>query len=199
VLPAVLKWIAATFTVYSLAREIGDATARISEIIGALRSYSYMDQAPAQQVDIHRGLEDTVTMLRHKLKGGVMVQRDYASDLPRIDAYGSELNQVWTNLIDNAIAAMNGNGEMKLCTRLEGEWVVVTVQDDGPGIPEAIRPKIFDPFFTTKPPGEGTGLGLSIAHHIVVNKHKGQLGVHSQPGKTCFEVRLPIHQDRVTR
>jgi signal transduction histidine kinase len=193
-LPAVVRWTAALLTVYSLAREIGDTTARISEIISALRSYTYMDQAPMQQVDIHRGLEDTLTMLRHKLKGGVVVQRDYASDLPRIDAYGSELNQVWTNLIDNAIAAMGGNGQLRLRTRREGGWVIVGVQDNGHGIPEAIQPKIFDPFFTTKPPGEGTGLGLSIAHHIVVNKHKGQLCVYSQPGETSFEVCLPIEQ-----
>jgi signal transduction histidine kinase len=193
-LPPVITWITATYSLYALAREIGDATARISEIVGALKSYTYMDQAPVQQIDLDRGLEDTLVMLRHKLKAGITVERDYAQDLPRIEAYGSELNQVWTNLIDNAIAAMGENGRLTVRTRREGDWILATVEDTGHGIPAAIQPKIFDPFFTTKPPGAGSGLGLSISHQIVVNRHHGQLTVRSQPGATCFEVCLPIRQ-----
>jgi signal transduction histidine kinase len=190
--PAVIAWLTATYTLYSLAAEIGDAASRISEIIGALKSYTYMDQAPVQQIDLHKGLEDTLIMLRHKLKHGITVQRDYAPDLPPIEAYGSALNQVWTNLIDNAITAMGEHGQLTLRTRRDGDWLAVTVADTGSGIPAELQAKIFDPFFTTKPPGEGSGLGLSIAHQIVTQQHHGQLTVRSHPGQTCFEVRLPV-------
>src|SRR5690606_39257107 len=190
-LPAVIAWISATFTLYSLAHEISAMTGRISAIIKALKSYSYMDQGPVRMVNVHEGLEDTLMMLRHKLKEGIDVERDYAANLPQVEAYGSELNQVWTNLIDNAIGAMAGRGRLILRTRQEPGWVVVQVEDNGPGIPEALQTKIFDPFFTTKAPGEGTGLGLSIAYSIIAQKHKGQLAVQSMPGRTCFEVRLP--------
>lgn len=191
-LPAVVAWISATYALFSLAQEISSATGRIAEIVKALKSYTYMDQAPTQQVDLHEGLEGTLTILRHKLKGSIEVVRDYGADVPPVDAYGSELNQVWTNLIDNAIDAMNGRGQITLQTRREGEWVLVAVTDNGPGIPEAIQAKIFDPFFTTKPPGEGTGLGLNISYNIVVQKHNGRFAVHSRPGETRFEVRLPL-------
>jgi signal transduction histidine kinase len=143
-------------------------------------------------VDVHEGLDNTLVILRSKLKPGVSVHRDYDPDLPHIQAYGSELNQVWTNLIDNAIDAMNGQGEITLRTGHDDEWVIVEIEDNGTGIPEAILPKLFDPFSTTKPPGQGTGLGLNICHNIVVQKHKGRIEVTSQPGKTCFEVRLPL-------
>ncbi len=191
----VLAWLSANFTLASLATEINDAATRISGIVKALKSYSYMDQAPMQPIDVHEGLNDTLTMLRHKLKDGVTVERDYAASLPRIDAYGSELNQVWTNLIDNAIAAMEGKGCLTLHTDREDDWVIVTVEDTGSGIPQAIQSKIYDPFFTTKPPGEGSGLGLNISHNIIVHKHRGQIAVHSSPGRTTFEVRLPIHRE----
>jgi signal transduction histidine kinase len=193
-LPAVIAWISATYTLYALAQEISDSTGRISAIVQSLKSYTYMDQAPAQLVDIHEGLANTLTMLAYKLKQGVTVRREFAPDLPRIAGYGGELNQVWTNLIDNAVAAMSGQGELILRTRREGDWVAVEVEDNGPGIPEAVQAKIFDPFFTTKPPGEGTGLGLNISHNIIVQKHGGQIGVESRPGRTCFVVRLPIAQ-----
>jgi signal transduction histidine kinase len=193
-LPAVVAWISATYTLYALAQEIGDSTGRISAIVQSLKSYTYMDQAPAQLVDIHEGLANTLTMLAYKLKKGVTVRREFVPDLPRIEGYGGELNQVWTNLIDNAVGAMSGRGELTLRTRREEEWVVVEVEDDGPGIPEAVQAKIFDPFFTTKAPGEGTGLGLNISHNIIVQKHGGQISVESQPGRTCFAVRLPIHR-----
>jgi len=171
--------------------EIRQGANRISEIVKALKAYSYMDQAPVQSVDIHEGLDNTLVVLRSKLKPGITVHRQYAPDLPKIQAYGSELNQVWTNLIDNAIDAMNGEGEITLRTHLDGQWVVVEVIDNGPGIPQEIQGKLFDPFFTTKPPGKGTGLGLNITHNIVVEKHHGRINIHSHPGQTTFEVSLP--------
>ncbi|MBK8905656.1 MAG: response regulator [Anaerolineaceae bacterium] len=191
-LSAVVAWISATYALFALAQEISQATGRISEIVKALKSYTYMDQAPTQQVNIHEGLDGTLAILRHKLKKGVEVVRDYGDNVPLIDAYGSELNQVWTNLIDNAIDAMDGQGQLTLQTRREGAWLVVAVTDNGPGIPEGIQAKIFDPFFTTKAPGQGTGLGLNISYNIVVQKHNGRFTVHSRPGETRFEVRLPL-------
>jgi len=189
---AAIDWLNCSAAIYSLLEEIGQGAGRISEIVKALKSYSYMDQSPIQSVDIHDGLDNTLVILRGKLASGVVVRRDYAADLPRIEAYGSQLNQVWTNLIDNAIDAMGGRGEIILRTRHDGEWVVVEIEDNGPGIPEATQPHIFDPFFTTKPPGQGTGLGLNISHNIIVQKHKGRVDVTSQPGQTCFAVRLPL-------
>ena len=154
--------------------------------------YTFMDQAPVQAVDVNQGLENTLVMLRSKLRAGITVRREYAENLPRIEAYGSELNQVWTNLIDNAIDAMDGQGELVVRTRQEDGLVVVEIEDNGPGIPPAVQPHVFDPFFTTKAPGSGTGLGLNISHHIIVDKHGGTIEVRSQPGSTCFEVKLPI-------
>ena len=177
---------------YSILNEIGEGAGRMAEIVKALKTYTYLDQAPVQNVDVHEGLDNTLVMLRSKLKRGVVVLRDYDEDLPLIEAYGSELNQVWTNIIDNAIGAMNGEGEITLRTRAEGEYVVVEIEDNGPGIPEAIKGQIFDPFFTTKAPGEGTGLGLNISHNIIVQKHKGEISVDSRPGSTCFQVKLPL-------
>jgi signal transduction histidine kinase len=189
---AAIDWLNCSAAIYSLLEEVGQGAGRISEIVKALKSYAYLDQAPIQNVDIHEGLDNTLVILRSKLAPGVVVHRDYAADLPRIEAYGSELNQVWTNLIDNAIDAMGGRGEITLRTRRDDEWAVVEVEDTGPGIPEAIQSHIFDPFFTTKPPGQGSGLGLNISHNIIVQKHKGRVDVTSQPGKTCFAVWLPL-------
>ena len=184
-------WLNCTAIIYSLLVEIGEGTGRITEIVRALKAYTYLDQGPLQAVNLHDGLDNTLIILRSKLQPGVTVQREYAPDMPQIEAYGSELNQVWTNLIDNAIDAMDGRGVISLRTCYDDQWAVVEIKDDGPGIPAAIQPRIFDPFFTTKPPGQGTGLGLSISHNIIVQKHKGRIGVHSQPGSTRFEVRLP--------
>jgi len=181
-----------TYNVHNLLAEIGHGTGRIIEIVKAMKSYSYLDQAPIQSVDIHEGLDDTLVMLRSTLKKGIEVRRNYAQDLPRIEAYGSELNQVWTNIIDNAVSAMKGQGEIALKTYWDDNWVTVEIKDSGPGIPEKIQTRIFDPFFTTKAPGDGTGLGLNISHNIVVQKHKGKIAVRSKPGETCFEVKLPI-------
>ncbi|WP_420628048.1 ATP-binding protein [Candidatus Leptofilum sp.] len=177
----------------NLLAEIGQGTGRIVEIVKALKSYSYLDQAPIQSIDIHEGLNNTLVILQSKLKDGIEVRRDYAPELPDIDAFGSELNQAWTNIIDNAIDAMTGQGTLILKTYQEDEWIVVEIADTGPGIPPEIQENIFDPFVTTKPPGEGSGLGLNISHHIIVQKHRGQISVTSKPGQTCFQVKLPIH------
>ncbi len=191
--PTVATLLSNRYTTCNLLAEIGQGTSRITEIVKALKSYTYLDQAPVQSVDIHEGLNDTLVMLRSKLKAGVQVRREYAQDLPRIEAFGSELNQVWTNIIDNAVSAMDGQGEIVVRTYRQDAWVIVEIKDTGPGIPQNIQAKIFDPFFTTKPPGKGTGLGLSISHTIIVQKHKGKIAVYSRPGKTCFEVKLPLN------
>lgn len=175
--------------------EIAHDTVRIAEIVNALKSYTYLDQAPVQSVDIHEGLNDTLAMLRSKIGSEIQVRREYAQDLPRIDAYGRELNQVWTNILDNAVGAMEGQGEIVLRTCRQDSWISVQIEDSGPGIPSDIQAKVFDPFFTTKAPGEGTGLGLNVSYNIVVEQHKGRLSLTSQPGKTCFEVKLPLHID----
>ena len=189
---AAIEWLNASATIYSLAEEISQGAGHISEIVKALKTYTYMDQAPIQTVNIHESLDNTLIILRSKLASGVSVKRDFAADLPNIEAHGSELNQVWTNIIDNAIDAMHGQGEIVLRTRYAYPWVTVEIEDDGPGIPESVLPHVFDPFFTTKAPGKGTGLGLNISHSIIVQKHHGRVSVRSQPGKTCFEVRLPL-------
>jgi predicted CoA-binding protein/signal transduction histidine kinase len=197
-LPAVIAWLGATYSAYNLLAEISHGAARISEIVKALKSYSYLDQAPVQAVDIHLGLDNTLLILRHKLSG-IKVRREYALDLPVIQGYGSELNQVWTNLIDNAIDALEqtSSPEIVLRTTRDGEWVNVEIQDNGPGIPPAIQSRIFEAFFTTKPPGKGTGLGLEISYNIVVTKHRGNIKVFSKPGFTCFQVTLPLNFEEV--
>jgi PAS domain S-box-containing protein len=187
----IIDWLGCTHTIHSLLSELSLGTERISEIVKALKTYTYMDRGPVQTVDIHEGLDNTLIILHNKLKTGITVRREYAESRLTIQAYGSELNQVWTNIIDNAIDAMEGEGTLVLRTRLEDPWVVVEIENDGPVIPEGVLSKIFDPFFTTKPPGQGTGLGLNISHNIVVQKHQGQISATSEPGKTCFAVRLP--------
>jgi signal transduction histidine kinase len=192
VVPIVIDYFGSQFTAYTLLEEIGLGAQRIAEIVKALKGYSYMDQAPVQSVDVREGLNDTLVMMTSKLRDGIEVSLDFAEDLPRIQGYGSELNQVWTNLIDNAAGAMGGKGSLELRAYQQGDWIVVEVSDSGPGIPVEVQEKIFDPFYTTKAPGEGTGLGLNISHGIVVEKHGGQISVKSTPGATRFTVRLPI-------
>jgi signal transduction histidine kinase len=186
VAPVVIDYFGSQFTAYTLLEEIGHGATRIAEIVKALKGYSYMDQAPVQSVDVREGLNDTLVMLSSKLREGIKVNLDYAEDLPRIQGYGSELNQVWTNLIDNAVSAMDGQGALELRTYQDDGWVVVEVADNGPGIPSEAQGKVFDPFYTTKAPGEGTGLGLNISHGIVTEKHRGQISVESTPGATRF-------------
>jgi len=190
-LAVVVDWLSFKYAIYSLLSEIALGTGRIVELVKALKTYTYMDQAPVQSVDLRKGLENTLIILHNKLKTGVTVVREYADDLPVIQAYASELNQVWTNIIDNAIDAMDGQGTLIVRAREEDPWVVVEIEDDGPGIPEENQSRIFDPFFTTKGPGEGTGLGLNISRNLIVQKHQGQVSVKSRPGKTCFSIRLP--------
>ena len=137
-------------------------------------------------------MDSTLTILSSKLNNGIKIQRVYAENFPPVEAYGSELNQVWTNIIDNAIDAVDGGGEITLRTRYDDQWAIVDIEDNGPGIPETIQSNLFDPFFSTKQPGEGVGLGLNISHNIVVQKHRGRIDVYSQPGKTRFEVCLPL-------
>jgi signal transduction histidine kinase len=190
-LASVIPWAAAGATTGGLVEELTESLRRVSELVGAIKDYSYADQAAEQELDVHDGLESTVTILAHKLKkGGVSVARDYDRTLPRIVANGGELNQVWTNLIDNAIGAAGPGGKLTLATAREANRIRVTVGDDGPGIPPEIRDRIFDPFFTTKPVGEGTGLGLDVVWRIVTG-HGGEVRVVSEPGDTRFEVLLP--------
>jgi signal transduction histidine kinase len=188
-----LEWVSATMSSKTLLTELQDAVRRISDLVAAVRAYSQMDRASAQRVDVRDGLESTVTMLGHKLKGGVSVIREYA-DLPEIEAYAGELNQVWTNLIDNAVDAMDGQGTLTLRTRAEGDWVIVEIADTGAGMPPEVVARAFEPFFTTKDVGRGTGLGLDIARRIVVERHGGRIDIDSpaHEGKgTVMRVSLP--------
>jgi signal transduction histidine kinase len=175
-----------------LASEIKTATTRISELVGAIKEYSYMDQAKVQELDVHKGLDNTLLILKYKLKKkNISVTRDYAESVPLIKAYGSELNQVWTNLIVNAVDAMSEGGTLKVRTKREPTDILVEIRDNGAGIPAGVRSRIFEPFFTTKPVGDGTGLGLDTVARIV-RKHRGNVRFESKPGDTCFQVRLPI-------
>lgn len=190
-LSGILTWLEATLTGTSLLEEIKQSTQRISELIKAMKEYSYMDRAPMQQIDVHEGIDSTLTILKHKLKHGISVTKNYGN-LPPICAYGRELNQVWTNLLDNAIDAMNGKGKIEIGTAVEGNRVLIEITDNGGGIPLEIQARVFEQFFTTKEAGKGTGLGLDIARRIIVGQHKGDIRFDSKPGETRFQVRLPI-------
>ena len=187
-----VQWLGASCLMMELLAEVQLTAARVSGIVRAMKSYTYLDLAPLLEVDVHEGLENTLVIMQHKLKQGITVKREYAPNLPRIEAYASELNQVWTNIIDNAVDAMGGGGVIVLRTYVEDHHVVVEIIDNGPGIPENILMRIYEPFFTTKPPGSGTGLGLHISHDIIANHHRGQLLVKSKPGETVFKAVLPI-------
>jgi signal transduction histidine kinase/predicted CoA-binding protein len=193
-LDAALSWICTVFTIFSLLAEINQGTTRIAEIVKSLKSYVYLDQAPKQLIDIHEGLDNTLIMLRSKIASGIELDRHYADDLPKIQAHGSELNQVWTNIIDNAVDAIDGEGKITIRTRKKDDWIFVEIEDSGPGIPKEVQQNLFSPFFTTKPVGEGTGLGLNISFNII-QKHNGQIKVTSQPGKTQFSVQIPINNE----
>ena len=191
VLSHVLSRVVCSVSAEKLTREIEASTGRISELVRAIKEYTYMDQAPEQEVDVHRGIESTLTMLKFRLKRGVEVKREFDPNLPRVFARGSELNQIWTNLIDNAIDAMGGKGELIVRTSRELDFILVEIIDNGPGIPDAVRPHLFEPFFTTKGVGEGTGIGLDTVYRIV-RGHRGEISFESRPGRTSFQVRLPL-------
>ena len=195
VLSDALTRITSIVTISKLIGEIEISTKRISDLVRAVKEYSYMDQASMQEVDVHQGLENTLTIMHHRLKNGVRVVRQYAQNLPKICAYGGELNQIWTNLIANAIEAMHGKGELRVRTALELDRVLVEIGDNGPGIPSEVLPHIFEPFFTTKEVGEGTGLGLDTVCRIIRNHH-GEIRVDSHPGDTRFLVYLPVTQPK---
>lgn len=193
-LDAVLIRLASILSLYKLSEDVRESTTRISELVRAIKEYSWMDTAPEREIDIHAGLESTLTILKHRLRREIQVERQYNPDLPRICAHGGELNQVWTNLINNAIDAMLGHsGEKRLTIRtgVQSESVLVEILDTGPGIPPEIHDRIFEPFFTTKQQNEGTGLGLDIVFRII-RKHRGDIRFESRPSRTCFQVRLPV-------
>ena len=194
-LGSVLSWLTVTTRVDQLLYEIKSSTTRIIDLVSAVKSYSFVDQAPLQDVDIHKGIENTLTILQYKLrKADITIIREYDPNLPHVNAFGSELNQVWTNLIDNAIDAIGKHGTISISTKNEGnDHILVEIADNGSqGIPEDLKSRIIEPFFTTKDPGKGTGLGLSISHRIVTETHRGDIRVYSRPGETRFQIRLPI-------
>jgi signal transduction histidine kinase len=188
-----LCWLEAHLNLKALISQVEQSTGRIVEMVKAVKSYSYMDQSPMLEVDIHEGLESTLTMLAYKLKNVTLI-RAFDHTVPRIMAYGSELNQVWTNLIDNAIDAVHGAGKVCVGTCREDDQLVVEIVDNGPGIPPEVQAHMFEPFFTTKSVGKGTGLGLIISNRIVGDRHGGEIEFESRPGETRFKVRLPIHR-----
>jgi signal transduction histidine kinase len=190
-LDGAVRWLTYTLETELLLREITDSVTRISSLVAAAKQYSQMDRAPFQRANVHEGIKSTLAMLAGKLDD-VSVVKDFDRSLPPIPLYAGELNQVWTNLIDNALQAMDGHGTLTLRTSLDGDHVRVEVGDTGPGIPKELRQRIFEPFFTTKAVGQGTGLGLDISYRIVVGRHGGDLSVESQPGDTRFVVRLPV-------
>ena len=191
-----LNWLEARLTLQSLLKLVDQSTGRVADLVKAIKSYTHMDESPMQEIDIHEGLESTLTMLGYKLKN-MQVIRAFDRSLPRIMAYGSELNQVWTNLIDNAIDAAKGSGKICVGTFKEDNQVVVEIVDNGPGIPAEVQARMFEPFFTTKAVGSGTGLGLLISNRIVANRHGGEIEFESKPGETRFKVRLPLGRGAV--
>ena len=190
-IPLILDWLEATLRTRALVRVVEDSTQRIAKLVTAIKNYTFLDQMPRQELDIQEGLDNTLAIFGYKLKVGIQVERDYAPNLPRISAYGSELNQVWTNLIDNALDAMGETGTLHIRTASDNGSVMVEISDTGVGIPPQFQSKIFDPFFTTKEVGKGTGLGLDMVRQIVQH-HGGSIHVESQPGDTRFQVRLPV-------
>lgn len=193
-LSAALTWIEADLTTNQLAKEIESAARRIFDLVSAMKQYTYMDQAQFQEIDVHDGLESTLKIFAHRTRKGIEVKREYDRSIPRIQAYAGELNQLWTNLIDNAVDAMDGSGVLTITTQRERNGVKVTIGDTGSGVPPQIRDRIFEAFVTSKPAGKGTGLGLEIAHRIAVNRHHGKISVESKPGDTRFIVTIPFEQ-----
>jgi signal transduction histidine kinase len=186
-----LEWVASTLSVATLLSEVKESTRRISELVAAVRSYTQMDRASMQHIDVTDGLDSTLVMLAHRLRG-VTVVREYGADVPMIDAYAGELNQVWTNLIDNAVDAMEEAGTLRVTTQIEADDVVIEISDTGVGMSPEVAARAFEAFYTTKDVGQGTGLGLDIAHRIVVERHGGAIMIDSRTGQTIVRVRLPV-------
>jgi signal transduction histidine kinase len=191
-LEAGLEWIASSLSMTTLLSEVKESTRRISDLVAAVRSYTQLDRASMQQTDVTEGVESTLVMLAHKLQDGVTVVRDYGNDVPRIEAIAGELNQVWTNLIDNAIDAMSGTGTLRVSTRVHENGVVVEIGDTGPGMSKEVQAHAFEPFYTTKGVGKGTGLGLDSARRTIVERHGGEITIESRPEETVLRVRLPL-------
>ena len=187
-----LEWVASAYSMTTLLAEVKESTQRISGLVAAVRSYTQMDRASMQLVDVREGIDSTLVMLGAKLREGIEVVRQYDPDVPRVQAYGGELNQVWTNLIDNAVDAMGRGGTLHIATRADGDAVIVEIADTGPGMSPEVAARAFEAFFTTKEVGKGTGLGLDIAQRIIVDRHAGTIGIDSRPGKTVLRVRIPI-------
>jgi signal transduction histidine kinase len=192
--PAAIRWLAIGLDIESLVADIRNSAGRISELVGAMKDYSHLDKGPFEEVDVRDGLTKTLIMLSHKFKHGIKVVKDYDPGLPTIRARPGELNQVWTNIIVNAVEAMGGQGTLTIRTSRDGDCVLVEIGDTGPGIPGELQRRIFEPFFTTKDVGQGTGLGLDISYRIVTRRHHGDIQVKSVPGDTRFQVWLPIDQ-----
>jgi signal transduction histidine kinase len=193
--PGALRWVAATLSAEGLVTDLQESTLRMSRLVGAVKSYAYMDRGGLVEVDLHEGLESTLVILNHKLKHTtIRIERDYDRTLPKLTIRGSELNQVWTNLLDNAIDALGESGTIAIATRRDSGCALVEISDDGPGIPPELQERVFDSFFTTKAVGRGTGLGLETARRIVVDRHEGSLTLDSEPGRTTLSVRLPFSQ-----
>lgn len=194
---ATLRWISASLNARELSSELAEATDRMTRLVKAIKSYAYMDRGEVVEVDVHEGLDTTLTILGHKLKHtNIQVERDYDRALPRLTVQGAELNQVWTNILANAIDALGDSGRITITTRADGDCAEIDIADDGPGIPPEIRDRVFDPFFTTKEVGSGTGLGLDVARRILADRHHGSLTLESRPGRTVFRARLPIDAAR---
>jgi len=196
ILIAVINLLAAKAPIHALVEEIAEGSSRISTIVTGVKGYSFLDQAPVQKININDGIENTLLVLKNTIGEGIRIHRNYG-EIPPVMAYGSDLNQVWTNILVNAVDAMHGTGNLRIVTRREDQMAVVEIEDDGPGIPKEILPKVFDPFFTTKPPGAGPGLGLATSFGIITQKHKGAITARSQPASTVFTVRLPLSQDNL--
>ena len=190
-----LRWLALSFEVLTMIQSGLRGAERVSQLVQSMRSYTYLDRGAKQKIDVHQGLEDTLTLLSHKLKQGVKVKRTYDRTLPKIFAFGSELNQVWTNLIDNSIDAMAESGELEIVTVNKSDRIMVNIIDSGEGIPSEIQSRVFDLFFTTKAVGKSSGIGLDNVRRIVENRHRGSISLESQPGRTCFSIYLPVDLD----
>jgi signal transduction histidine kinase len=194
VAPMALRWIWASLSARQLAAELAESTDQMGHLVKAIKSYAYMDRGEVVEIDLHEGLETTLTIMQHKLKQTeIVIEREYDRTLPKVTVHGAELNQVWTNLLANAIDALGKTGTITITTRADGDCAEVDIADDGPGIPDDIREHVFDPFFTTKDVGKGTGLGLDTARRIIVERHHGSMTLESRPGRTLFRVRMPIH------